>query len=240
MPHCFSKRNRSSHNHQVLSGATFILLFLFGDFQRPVNIASDKVSEYCHQPGKEQEITGCPIIENVGDAVPEAAHDEQGHTEEQRQIATLACELHRRTHDETARNSKNEYGHQALSSNDIHHFLCTLDILWRCIIEYQTHQPTANEVTRYDIQQVNQLRRIGEETRLAGIERQPIMHHTEETKAEHHSSRHTSNYQIHIAAQSDAHTSEHTTYQQIHNSLHFVVIDVRYFNFSAAKIHIII
>ena len=210
------------------------LLFLPSNLQRAMHIAPHEVAQYRHQPGKEHEVHRRAIVEDVRDAVPEAAHDEERHTEEQRQETPLTRKLHRRTHDEAARDGKQEHRQQALPRNHIHNLLRILDVLGRSIVEDQAHQPAAHEVARDDIQQVGQFPSVGEEARLARIERQSVMHHAEQTEAEHHSSDDTAHHQIHIPTQSDAHTGEHTAYQQIHDSFHIFLSLIDY-----AKVHFV-
>ena len=93
------------------------LVFLGLEEERPaVEVAADEVAKHLagvddEDVGLEQLVgRGDEEIEGVGDGVGEAAEDEDGHTEDQRQHLALAGELNGGGHDESAADGQQETG----------------------------------------------------------------------------------------------------------------------------------
>ena len=97
------------------------MVFFGLEEERPaIEVAADEVAEHLadvddEDGGLEKLVCGRDEeIEGIGDGVGEAAEDEDGHTENQRQHLALAGELYGGGHDESAADGEQETGPGAL------------------------------------------------------------------------------------------------------------------------------
>ena len=191
------------------------LVFLGLEEERPaVEVAADEVAKHLadvddEDIGLEQLVSrGDEEIEGVGDRVGEAAEDEDGHTEDQRQHLALTGELNGGGHDESAADSQQETGPGTFRQSSCEYLRGWFHTVWLGIGYHPGGEQTAHDVAEeYDTEH-GPVALTADESSGACIEFQTIINDGSEAEGEENSTGNATNTEVDHASNGDADAGE--------------------------------
>lgn len=180
----------------------------------PVEVAAHEVAGHLtyiyNKEGRREEHVGGSEkeIEGVGDAVGEAAEDEDGHTEEHAEHLSLPGKLHGGGHDEAAADGKDEAGSRSFGHPRGGDGRGGVYAVGLRIADGKCREQAAGDVTCKHGGKHGPVAAPADESCRACIEFQGVIDHGGETEREEHGTGHAARPQIHNAADRDADAGE--------------------------------
>ena len=191
------------------------LVFLGLEEERPaVEVAADEVAKHLadvddEDVGLEELVDrGDEEIEGVGDGVGEAAEDEDGHTENQRQHLALAGELNGGGHDESAADGQQETGPGTFRQSSCEYLRGWFHTVRLGVGYHPGGEQTAHDVAEeYDTEH-GPVTLTADEPSGACIEFQTIINDSSEAEGEENSTSNATNTEVDHASDGDADAGE--------------------------------
>ena len=179
-----------------------------------IEIAADEVAEHLAEVDDEDVGLeklggrGDEEIEGIGDGVGEAAEDEDGHAEDQRQHLTLAGELDGGGHDETAADGQQEARPGAFRQAACKDLGGGLDAVGLGIGDHPGGEQTTHDVAQEHHAEHRPVALTADEAGCACIEFQTVIDDGGEAESEENGSGNATHTQVHYAADGDADAGE--------------------------------
>ena len=147
------------------------------------------------------------VVEGIGNTVGKTAHNEEGHTEEQREVLALTGEGDGSGHDEATTDGKHATAQGAYGQTPLQHALGRLLQGHRRTAGDESHCQTTDDVAHEDEKQLADFT-TSDKAGCAGVEFERIMHYREQTKGEEHRTNDALLCEVSKAGDADAHAGE--------------------------------